>query len=151
MIATEFTSQEYAAFFVFFGTPVVLAIVILLFVGLLWDMCVKHEWLSNIVSASIFLVLIFTGYFVHHALLLLVLWYLMEREIRKQRRQRRWKSSTPQPAAKKENRVSEPVSVDLEVVREAPPETIVPYVPRRRPLTERTDAKSTRELYPPSC
>ena len=143
MIAVDgLTSKDYAAFFVFFGTPVFLAIVILVLLGCLWDLCVKHEWLSNIVSASIFLVLIFTGYFVHHALILLVLWYLMEREIRKQRRQRRWKSSTPQPAAKKENRVSEPVSVDLEVVREAPepPDSFTVCIPRRRPLPKRTDA-----------
>jgi hypothetical protein len=69
MIVTEFTSQEYAAFFVFFGTSVVLAIVILGLVGLLWDLCVKHEWLSNTVSCAVALVLIVTGYFVHHALL----------------------------------------------------------------------------------
>jgi amino acid permease len=140
MIATEFTSQEYAAFFVFFGTPVVLAIVILLLVGLLWDMCVKHEWLSNIVSTSILLVLIFTGYFVHHALLLLVLWYLVEREIRKQRRRRGWKSSTAQLDNNKENRVSEPVSVNIEVVREAPepPESFRVYLPKQRTLPQAT-------------
>jgi len=120
MIAVEgLTSKDYAAFFVFFGTPVVLAIIILVLLGCFWDLCVKHEWLSNTISCTIALVLIFTGYFIHHALLLLVLWYLMEREIRKQRRQRRWKSSTAQPDTKKENRVSEPVSVDLEVVGEA--------------------------------
>jgi hypothetical protein len=78
--------------------------------------------------------LIFTGYFVHHLLLLLVAWYFTGRAIKRQRRQRRWKSSTPQPAAKKENRVSEPVSVELEIVQEAPTETIVTYVPRQKSL-----------------
>ena len=146
MIAVEgLTSMDYAAFFVFFGTPVVLAIVILGLVGCLWDLCVKHEWLSNTISCTIALVLIFTGYFIHDALLLLVLWYFTGREIRKQRRQRRWKSSTPQPAAKKENRVSEPVSVDLEIVPNAPvqpPDSFTVCIPRRRPLLKRTDAKS---------
>jgi len=33
----------------------------------------KHEWLSNTISCAVALVLIVTGYFAHHALLLLVL------------------------------------------------------------------------------
>jgi hypothetical protein len=40
---------------------VVLAKIILVLVGLLWDLGVKHEWLSNIISCTVALVLIFTA------------------------------------------------------------------------------------------